>query len=131
MFVDASVIVAILTKEADAAALAGRIARVSQVYVSPIVIFEATAGIVHKIACPVEVAEEIVQDFVAECGAMIVTIDAAIGRHAIAAWRRFGKGRHKARLNMGDCFAYACAKAHRQPLHYKGNDFSQTDVRSA
>ena len=100
-------------------------------YVSPIVIFEATAGIVHKIACPVEVAEEMVEDFVAECGATIVTIDSAVGRQAVAAYRRFGKGRHKARLNMGDCFAYACAKAYRQPLLYKGGDFSQTDIRSA
>jgi ribonuclease VapC len=131
MFVDASVIVAILTKEADAATLASRIARASQVYVSPIVTFEATAAIVHKIACPVEVAEEMVEDFVAECGATIVAIDAAVGRQAVAAYRRFGKGRHKARLNMGDCFAYACAKAYRQPLLYKGHDFRQTDVRSA
>jgi ribonuclease VapC len=131
MFVDASVVVAVLTKEGGAATLASRIARASQVYMSPIVIFEATAAIVHKIACPVEVASEMVEDFVAECDATIVTIDAAVGRQAVAAYRRFGKGWHKARLNMGDCFAYACAKAHRQPLLCKGDDFSQTDIRSA
>jgi len=49
MFVDASVVVAILTKEDDAATLASRIGRASRVYVSPIVMFEATAAIVHKI----------------------------------------------------------------------------------
>ena len=131
MFVDASAIVAILTKETDAAALADRIARAKQVYVSPMVIFEATAAIVHKIACPVEVAQQMVDDFVAECGASNVDIDTAIGRQAIAAYRRFGKGRHKALLDMGDCFAYACAKACRQPLLYKGDDFVHTDARSA
>ena len=44
------------------------------------------------------------------------------------AFRRFGKGRHKAGLNFGDCFAYALAKQKNEPLLYKGNDFSQTDI---
>ncbi|MGL4490068.1 MAG: type II toxin-antitoxin system VapC family toxin [Rhizobiaceae bacterium] len=47
------------------------------------------------------------------------------------AFRRFGKGRHKAALNMGDCFAYALAKAKGMPLLFKGNDFAQTDLESA
>lgn len=47
------------------------------------------------------------------------------------AFRRFGKGRHKAGLNMGDCFAYALAKAKDEPLLFKGNDFTQTDLESA
>jgi ribonuclease VapC len=47
------------------------------------------------------------------------------------AFRRFGKGRHKAALNMGDCFAYALAKAKGEPILFKGNDFSHTDLESA
>jgi ribonuclease VapC len=47
------------------------------------------------------------------------------------AFHRYGKGIHPARLNMGDCFSYALAKSFGQPLLYKGNDFSQTDVLSA
>ena len=47
------------------------------------------------------------------------------------AWRRFGKGRHPAALNYGDCFSYALAKSLGAPLLFKGNDFSQTDVQSA
>lgn len=43
----------------------------------------------------------------------------------------FGKGRHKAGLNFGDCFAYALAKATGEPLLFKGNDFSQTDIKAA
>lgn len=49
---------------------------------------------------------------------------------AAAAYRRFGKGNHPARLNYGDCFSYALAKSYDLPLLYKGNDFSQTDIRS-
>lgn len=47
---------------------------------------------------------------------------------AYAAWRRFGKGRHAASLDYGDCFSYGLAKRLGQPLLYKGGDFSQTDV---
>jgi ribonuclease VapC len=45
------------------------------------------------------------------------------------AWRRFGKGRHSAGLNLGDCFSYAPAKSLGEPLLFKGNDFSRTDIR--
>ena len=50
---------------------------------------------------------------------------------AIGAFHSYGKGRHKASLNFGDCFVYGAAKALGLPLLYKGNDFSQTDVASA
>ena len=50
---------------------------------------------------------------------------------AIAAFDRYGKGRHGARLNFGDCFAYACARHFGQPLMFKGADFPQTDIEAA
>lgn len=50
---------------------------------------------------------------------------------AVEAFRRFGRGRHKAKLNMGDCFAYALAKSRNDTLLFKGDDFIHTDVRSA
>ena len=53
------------------------------------------------------------------------------GRVALAAWRRFGKGRHPAGLNLGDCYAYAVAKCSGAPLLFKGQGFTQTDVASA
>ena len=46
-------------------------------------------------------------------------------------WRRFGKGRHPAGLNFGDCFAYALARARHEPLLFKGDDFARTDVKAA
>ena len=53
---------------------------------------------------------------------------AALARDA---FRRFGKGRHSARLNFGDCFAYALAKERGEPLLFKGDDFSRTDIEAA
>jgi ribonuclease VapC len=58
----------------------------------------------------------------------IVPFDEALSNLAFEAYRRFGKGRHPARLNMGDCAAYALATARGWPLLFKGDDFSQTDV---
>lgn len=52
-------------------------------------------------------------------------------QQAWSAFRRFGKGRHRAHLNYGDCFSYAAAKHFDCPLLFIGNDFSQTDIRSA
>ena len=47
------------------------------------------------------------------------------------AYQKFGKGNHPAKLNLGDCFAYALAKARREPLLFKGNDFRMTDIEAA
>jgi len=58
----------------------------------------------------------------------IVPVDAEQAEIAREAWRRFGKGRHPAGLNYGDCFAYALAKKTGLPLLYKGDDFSLTDL---
>ena len=61
----------------------------------------------------------------------IVPVDQDQAETARIAWRRFGKGRHPAALNYGDCFAYVLAKSRRLPLLYLGNDFSQTDIEGA
>ncbi|WP_236571664.1 type II toxin-antitoxin system VapC family toxin [Rhodovarius lipocyclicus] len=53
---------------------------------------------------------------------------AALARDA---WRRYGKGRHPAGLNLGDCFSYALAKSRNEPLLFKGEDFARTDVKAA
>ena len=58
----------------------------------------------------------------------VVAVDQDQAEIARLAWRRFGKGRHPAALNYGDCFAYALAKSRRAPLLFAGNDFAQTDV---
>jgi ribonuclease VapC len=58
----------------------------------------------------------------------MVAVDLAQAQAAREAFRQFGKGRHPAGLNFGDCFAYALAKCRAEPLLFKGGDFSQTDV---
>lgn len=66
--------------------------------------------------------------FVYEAGLDIMAFDAAQADLARLAWRTYGKGRHPAGLNLGDCFSYALAKATGEPLLFKGNDFPQTDI---
>ncbi len=61
----------------------------------------------------------------------IVPCDADLARLAYQAWCRFGKGRHPAGLNFGDCFSYALAKQRGEPLLFKGGDFSLTDLSGA
>ncbi|WP_229116638.1 type II toxin-antitoxin system VapC family toxin [Parenemella sanctibonifatiensis] len=61
----------------------------------------------------------------------IVPVDADLADGAVRAWRRFGKGRHPAGLNFGDCFAYALAQQRGLPLLFKGDDFRRTDVGDA
>ena len=58
----------------------------------------------------------------------VVPLDADQAEIARAAFRRYGKGRHPAGLNFGDCLAYAASKATGEPLLFKGHDFSQTDI---
>jgi ribonuclease VapC len=57
-----------------------------------------------------------------------IPIDERIGRLAVECFARYGKSRHTAKLNLGDCLSYACANAHEAFLLFKGDDFSQTDV---
>ena len=74
-------------------------------------------------------ARDTVDAFVVEIAGEEIMISGDIGDRAIEASMKYGKAvGHSADLNFGDCFAYACAKAHRLPLLYKGNDFSQTDL---
>ena len=72
-----------------------------------------------------------VDDFIADYAVDIIPFDEPLSDLAFEAYGRYGKGRHAARLNMGDCAAYALAKARGWPLLYKGDDFSGTDIERA
>jgi ribonuclease VapC len=84
-----------------------------------------------RITAAVAVAEAVIRDFLEQSRAEVVVIDAEIGRGALRAFERFGRGRHPAALNLGDCFAYACARGLDVPLLFKGEDFSRTDIARA
>jgi ribonuclease VapC len=77
---------------------------------------------------PVANTQNLLQRFLSEATVQIVPITAEIGRLAIEAFARFGRSNHPARLNMGDCFSYACARHLGVALLFKGEDFSQTDI---
>lgn len=77
-----------------------------------------------------EAAERELDLFVYKANIEITPVDTEQAGVARRAYIRFGKGRHPARLNFGDCFAYALAKVTGEPLLYKGSDFSQTDILS-
>ncbi|MEF2550646.1 type II toxin-antitoxin system VapC family toxin [Aurantimonas sp. A2-1-M11] len=64
-------------------------------------------------------------------GIDLVAIPPVATSTAIEAYARYGKGRHPAALNFGDCFAYACARHFNLPLLFKGDDFARTDIRPA
>ncbi len=76
-------------------------------------------------------AFEPLDEFLAEAGVEIVPFDAEQAQLARAAFLRYGKGRHQAALNLGDCASYALAKAKGVQLLFKGEDFAQTDIIAA
>ena len=78
-----------------------------------------------------EEASRTVDLILARIEAEVVAVDAETARVARAAYRQFGKKNHPAKLNFGDCFAYALARQTGEPLLFKGDDFSQTDIVSA
>ena len=136
MFLDASALVALLTREPEWQDLAKRIT--APAYISPISRFEAIVSTSRIVAQPtgrrptadtVERARDLVDAFLAEIGALAVNVADDIGSRAVDVSMRYGKlVGHPAALNFGDCFAYACAKSLNVPLLYKGNDFAQTDL---
>lgn len=139
MFIDASAIVAILGAEADADVLAGRLnAAHARLFVSPMVIVEASLSLAAKLAREtglprdadlIAKSHQAVLELVASLGARQMSISADVGALAVEAASTYGKVvGHPAQLNLGDCFAYACAKAYRVRLLYKSNDFSDTDL---
>jgi ribonuclease VapC len=79
----------------------------------------------------IDAVAALVDDFVVRSRIQIIPITAEICRLAIETCARFGRGDHPARLNMGDCFAYACARSLGVPLLCKGGDFAQTDIALA
>jgi ribonuclease VapC len=130
MFVDASAVVAILTREAEADALADRLDGASGCITSPIAVFESALAICRKRKANVAEARDTVREFLDTARVAVVPVSPADGDTALEAFARYGKGRnHPAQLNLADCFAYAMAKRYAAPLLFKGDDFDKTDVQ--
>lgn len=126
---DTSAVAAVVFGEPDAEALLA----VMRGSAGDLVISGATlveVGIVVEARQGPEAGEDL-KTLLRALGVRVVPVDERHATVATAAWRRFGKGRHPAGLNLGDCFSYAAARVEGAPLLFKGADFPQTDVASA
>jgi ribonuclease VapC len=128
MVIDTSAIIAYLEGEPAAARIAAAFADAPQLLISSVTVVEA--GIVAE-ARRGEPAGRELDLLLHRLNVKVVPVAAEHAELARAAWRRYGKGRHPAGLNFGDCFAYSLAAERDEPLLFVGGDFSQTDIRSA
>lgn len=132
MIVDSSAVIALLRDEPEAAAIAEALTLAEAAGGSLIsaATYVETGVVVDADRNPVESRR--LDDLLRLAAIEIVDVTVSQARLARAAYRDFGRGSgHPARLNFGDCFAYALAKESGRPLLYKGNDFSHTDVTPA
>jgi len=131
MFVDASAIIAMLADEAQGDAFADTLAGADRRLTSAIAIWEAVAGLARTYTLSIPEARTKVEQLLAAADIGLIPIAERELGIALDAYTHFGKGRHPARLNMGDCFAYAAARTHDAALLFTGNDFRKTDITPA
>ena len=128
MIVDSSVIVAILAGEKQAQAFADALAQAPFRHISAANYVEA-AIVVDSRADPI--FSRRLEDLIRDARIIVEPVTLEQARSAREAYSTFGRGRHRAGLNFGDCFAYALAKDKGEPLLFKGDDFRRTDVEVA
>jgi ribonuclease VapC len=123
--VDSSVVVAILRREADAPTWIELLDRTSKALISVVSFVETNMVICgrRRDPDPHELAS-----LLKALRVEIAPVTPKQGETAVAAFLRYGMGRHRASLNLADCFSYALAKVQKAPLLYKGNDFAMTDL---
>lgn len=131
MFIDASALTALLADENDARELLARLAQSNTRLTSPLAVWEATIAVARVLDLTIAETADALERYLTLMEIKVVAVPPEAGRIALEAFDRFGKGRHAARLNFGDCFAYACARHFAQPLMFKGADFPQTDIEAA
>jgi ribonuclease VapC len=126
--IDTSALVALLSMEPEAPRIAAALESDANRLISAATLVEA--GIVIESRYGPAGAREL--DFlVAKAGLLVESVTAEQADVAREAWRRYGKGRHSASLNYGDCFSYALAKVKGEALLFKGEDFPHTDITVA
>ena len=128
MIVDTSALLAILLRESDAARFEQLIVTTANCRMSVANALEAAIVVEGRGGTKAGIE---LDAFLDSAGIELAPVTA---EHLIAArraWRRFGKGNHRAALNFGDCFAYALAEATAEPLLFKGRDFAHTDITTA
>lgn len=127
MVVDASAILAVVLEEDDSAAFETIFSGAAAMVVSAVNYWEVLvrASVIHG-----ETGASAAEDFMNGAGIQVAPADAELARSAAAVFARFG--RHTpAKLNLGDCFAYALAEREKDGLLFKGDDFTKTDIKNA
>ncbi len=128
MIIDSSAILAVFLGEPDADTMTMAIASASARRISAANWLEA-AMVADRPGDPVTSAR--FDELIARLQIEIVPVDARVASLARVANQQFGRKRHRAKLNFGDCMSYALAKSRNEPLLFKGNDFAQTDIEPA
>lgn len=128
MVLDTSALLAILFDEPEREEFIAKIVAAPRRLLSSATLLEAALVVEARRG---EVAGRELDLFLHRAKIQVVAVDVDQVERARAAWRRFGKGRHKAGLNFGDLFSYALARSGGEPLLFKGEDFRHTDVEPA
>jgi ribonuclease VapC len=128
VILDSSALVAIVLDEPERPVFVAKINAAASIGVAAPTLVEA--GIVLSARLGVQ-ADGLLSELVVAADAVVIEFGADHWAAAVSAWWRFGKSRHPAGLNFGDCIAYATALIAREPLLAKGDDFSKTDIALA
>jgi ribonuclease VapC len=128
MIVDASAVLAILLHEDDAARFARAIEAADDLRMSVVNYIEAAVRID---GFRDDQSSRDFDDFMRRTGIELYAVTPQLAEDARSAYHRYGRGNHAASLNLGDCFAYALARATGERLLFKGADFAKTDIPSA
>lgn len=128
MIVDSSAIIAIVLREPGWQDLVSKLAAAASPAVAAPTLAETGLVLTAKIG---RRASGVLSRFLQEAGLTVIPFADGHWRTAVEAYTRFGKGRHPASLNFGDCLTYAVAQLAGQPLLYVGDDFSKTDLPAA
>ena len=128
MVVDTSALMAILKVEPDASTLLRRLGNSGANRIATATLLEAQMVVISQLG---EAGVPELELLVNRAQIQVLPFNADHMRWALHGWRHYGKGRHRAALNLGDCFSYGLAKAMDAPLLFKGEDFQYTDVQVA
>ena len=131
MFADASALCSMLTDETDARDLLETMRCFEKRITSPLAIWETVIAVARITNFSIRDTQRIVTEYLVLLNIQVLPVVPEISALAVEAFDRYGKGRHPADLNFGDCFSYACARHYRVPLLFKGGDFVHTDIERA
>lgn len=126
MVIDTSALLAILKVEPEALALVAVLSQEGVRWISTATLLETRLVVERQIGAP---GQAELDRLLAAATITPVPLELAHVHWALEGWRRYGKGRHRAALNLGDCFSYGLARTLEAPLLFKGDDFAFTDVK--